>query len=48
MPKLKDGGTGDLYVKVRVVLPATLSDGARDAAKTFLDLVDQPDPRPTT
>ena len=47
MPKLKDGGTGDLYVKVRVVLPATMSDGARDAAKTFLDLVDQPDPRPT-
>jgi DnaJ-class molecular chaperone len=46
MPKLKDGGTGDLYVKVRVVLPATMSDGARDAARTFLDLVDQPDPRP--
>ena len=45
MPKLKDAGTGDLYVKVRVVLPATMSDGARDAAKTFLDLVDQPDPR---
>ena len=48
MPKLKDGGTGDLYVKVRVVLPATMSDEARDAARTFLDLVDQPDPRPTT
>jgi DnaJ-class molecular chaperone len=48
MPKLKGGGTGDLYVKVRVVLPATMSDGARDAAETFLDLVDQPDPRPTT
>lgn len=48
MPKLKDGGTGDLYVKVRVVLPVTMSDGARDAARTFLDLVDQPDPRPTT
>jgi curved DNA-binding protein len=47
MPKLKDGGTGDLYVKVRVVLPATMSDGARDAARTFLDLLDQPDPRPT-
>ena len=48
MPKLKDGGTGDLYVKVRVVLPAAMSDEARDAARTFLDLVDQPDPRPTT
>ncbi len=39
MPKLKDGGTGDLYVKVRVVLPATMSDGARDAA------TDVPGPR---
>ncbi len=47
MPKLKDGGTGDLYVKVRVVLPAAMSDGARDAATAFLDLVDQPDPRTT-
>ena len=45
MPKLKGAGTGDLYVKVRVVLPATMSDGARDAARRFLDLVDQPDPR---
>ena len=48
MPKLKDGGTGDLYVKVRVVLPATMSDGARRRREAFLDLVDQPDPRPTT
>ena len=48
MPKLKDGGTGDLYVKVRVVLPTAMSDGATDAARTFLDLVNQPDPRPTT
>jgi curved DNA-binding protein len=48
MPKLKDGGTGDLYVKVRLVLPTTMSDGAKDAARTFLDLVDQPDPRRAT
>jgi DnaJ-class molecular chaperone len=48
MPRVKDGGTGDLYVKVRVVLPTTIPDGARDAAKAFLDLVDQPDPRATT
>lgn len=47
MPKMKDGGAGDLYVKVRVVLPASLDDGAADAARTFLDLVDQPDPRAT-
>jgi curved DNA-binding protein len=48
MPKVKDGGTGDLYVKVRVVLPAGLDDRAREAATAFLDLVDQPDPRATT
>jgi DnaJ-class molecular chaperone len=48
MPRVKDGGPGDLYVKVRVVLPAAIPDGAKDAAKAFLDLVDQPDPRATT
>ena len=47
MPKMKDEGAGDLYVKVRVALPASLDDGAVDAARTFLDLVDQPDPRAT-
>ncbi len=47
MPRIKDGGTGDLYVKVRVVLPTTLNDQAKDAANAFLDLVDQPDPRAT-
>ena len=45
MPKLKGGGSGDLYVKVRVVLPGQLSDEARDAASAFLELADQPDPR---
>lgn len=45
MPKLKGGGSGDLYVKVRVILPSHLSDEARDAAATFLELADQPDPR---
>jgi DnaJ-class molecular chaperone len=48
MPKMKDGGAGDLYVKVRVVLPAALDDDERRAATAFLDLVDQPDPRATT
>jgi curved DNA-binding protein len=48
MPKMKDGGAGDLYVKVRVVLPTAMSDRATDAAKAFLDLVDQPDPRATS
>ena len=47
MPRLKGDGTGDLYLKVRVVLPTGLSDDARRAAEAFLDLVDQPDPRTT-
>ncbi len=45
MPRFKGEGSGDLYVKVRVVLPANLSEAERAAATTFLDLVDQPDPR---
>jgi curved DNA-binding protein len=48
MPRMKGDTTGDLYVKVRVVLPAHLDDGAKDTARQFLDLVDQPDPRSTT
>ena len=46
MPRFKGEGSGDLLVKVRVVLPTDLDDAARTAATTFLDLVDQPDPRP--
>ncbi len=45
MPRFKAEGTGDLYVKVRVVLPAPLDDPAKEAATAFLDLVAQPDPR---
>ena len=45
MPRLKDGQPGDLYVKVRAVLPTHLSDEAREAAAGFLDLAHQPDPR---
>jgi molecular chaperone DnaJ len=45
MPKLKGEGAGDLYVKVRVVLPTRLGEEAKAAAGTFLDLVHQPDPR---
>jgi len=47
MPRMKDEGAGDLYVRVRVVLPSALDDTAAAAARTFLDLVDQPDPRTT-
>ena len=52
MPRLKpkDGvkPTGDLLVTIRVLLPTNLTDEARTAAVTFLDLVDQPDPRAST
>ena len=45
MPKFKGDGAGDLYVRVRVVLPTDLDDEAKAAAQKLLDLVDQPDPR---
>ena len=48
MPRFKSEGAGDLYVTVRVVLPTALDDGAKDAAKAFVDLVHQPDPRATS
>jgi DnaJ-class molecular chaperone len=47
MPHLRGEARGDLLVKVKVVLPTRLSDEARAAAETLLDLVDQPDPRTT-
>ncbi len=47
MPRFRDEGSGDLYVKVRVVLPSALDDRAVSAARSFLDLVHQPDPRAT-
>jgi curved DNA-binding protein len=45
MPKFKGDGTGDLYVRVRVVLPTDLDEKGRAVAQKFLDAVDQPDPR---
>ena len=45
MPRMKGGGAGDLYVKVRLVLPPALDERQAKAARAFLDLVDQPDPR---
>jgi DnaJ-class molecular chaperone len=48
MPHLKGDATGDLYVKVRIVLPSALDEPAREAATQFLNLVNQPDPRSNT
>jgi len=45
MPHLRGAGVGNLLVKVRVVLPSGLGADAEQAARTFLELVDQPDPR---
>jgi curved DNA-binding protein len=45
MPRFRRDGFGDLLVRVRVVLPTDLSDDARSAARRFIDLADQPDPR---
>jgi DnaJ-class molecular chaperone len=45
MPRFKGDGSGDLYVRVRIVLPTELDEKAKAAARKFLDLVDQPDPR---
>jgi curved DNA-binding protein len=45
MPHFKGAATGDLYVRVRVVLPTGLSSEAKAAARKLFDLVDQPDPR---
>jgi curved DNA-binding protein len=45
MPHLRGDGTGDLLAKTRVVLPTDLDPDAEKASRTFLDLVDQPDPR---
>lgn len=47
MPHLRGAGVGNLLVKVRVVLPSRLGADAEQAARTFLELVDQPDPRTT-
>jgi curved DNA-binding protein len=45
LPHFRKEGRGDLYVRVRVLLPSNLSDEAKQAAEQFLDLVDQQDPR---
>ena len=45
LPRVSSDERGDLYVKVRVVLPAGLDDHARKLAREFIDEVKQPDPR---
>jgi curved DNA-binding protein len=45
MPRFRGEGSGDLYVKTKIVLPTDLSDEALAAARRFLELARQPDPR---
>jgi curved DNA-binding protein len=44
-PRFRADGHGDLLVRVRVIIPTDLSDEAREAARRFIDLTRQPDPR---
>ncbi len=45
MPVFRGDGFGDLYARVRVVLPTKLDDRAREAARELVDALQQPDPR---
>jgi DnaJ-class molecular chaperone len=45
MPHLRGDDVGDLLTRVRVVLPSDLDPEAEEAARLFLERVDQPDPR---
>jgi len=45
MPYMTGSGVGDLYVKIRVVLPDNLDDQARDLVRRLAAHVKQPDPR---
>jgi curved DNA-binding protein len=45
MPRFKSAGSGDLYVRVRVVLPTGLTDADRDRLRAFTTDIRQPDPR---
>jgi curved DNA-binding protein len=45
MPRLKGGGSGDLYAKVKVVMPGKLEGRQQKAAEEFLHQIVQPNPR---
>ena len=45
MPRLKGEGAGDLYARIKVVLPGKLDGRQREAAEEFLHQIDQPNPR---
>jgi curved DNA-binding protein len=45
MPRLKAGGVGDLFAKIKVVLPGKLEGRQKAAAEEFLRQIVQPNPR---
>ena len=47
MPRLKGGTPGDLFAKVKIVMPPKLEGKQKQAAQEFLSLVIQPNPRRT-
>ena len=46
MPLFRAEGAGDLFVRVRVVLPSGLSEADRSRLRAFTTAIHQPDPRP--
>jgi DnaJ-class molecular chaperone len=45
MPRLKGGGAGDLFARIKVVLPGKLEGRQKTAAEEFLRQIVQPNPR---
>ncbi len=45
MPRLKGDGRGDLYARIKIVLPGKLEGRQREAAQEFLRYIVQPNPR---
>jgi curved DNA-binding protein len=45
MPRFKTEGAGDLYVRIRVVLPTGLAEADRTRLRAFTTAIGQPDPR---
>jgi DnaJ-class molecular chaperone len=48
MPHLKGGGAGDLFARIKVVMPGKLEGRQRAAAEEFLRQIVQPNPRART
>ena len=47
MPHMRGDGVGDLYVKIRVVLPDHLDEEAKELVRRLADHIKQPEPRRT-